>query len=86
MLTAKEMSDLKKLQEKEKNYEPMLDGEIDEIEKRAAAHYDGMEVKMGVMMKSWNTFAEMLSSLGSDNLKLAADLKHWKSIANKRQP
>jgi len=76
-MTGEELAQLKRLQDKLKNYQPLEDSEIENIEKRASAELN-IEVTK-VFFDSWGYYVKILTTLGSDNMKLITDLRYWKN-------
>ena len=77
-LTPTEMNKLTQLQNKVKNYIPLTDGEIAEIEKHANGTYDNLPSDFQIWMDSWNTFCDRLSILYKENTRLLQDINYWK--------
>lgn len=82
MLTGSEKAKLLELQEKEKNYEPLTDKELDDLEK-ADACMMLYPPEFSSALKSWSNAIKALMPLIETHMRLIRDIRHWKELANK---
>lgn len=76
MLSGKELSQLKKLQDKAKKvHKPLTEDDLEGFDDRVTAIYDNAPAMLGASRQAWNAFTESLSSLADDNARLIAEIR-----------
>ena len=77
MLTAKEMANLKQLQEKAKNHQPITDEELEKMENRSLEDFINPE-RIRILFGAWNKIMEIVHILATDNVRLVAEVRYLK--------
>lgn len=76
MLSAKEAIQLKKLQDKASNHTPLTDQDLEAIDGRVTALYDGLPLTMKSLAEMWNGFIGTLTPLADDNARLIQEVRY----------
>jgi hypothetical protein len=84
MLTKTERAQLIKLQEKEKNYKPLTDDELDRIEKQN--YYDRLyPPELAEIVRIWGKVITSYTPIIDNNLLLIREVRYWKGRAAKKR-
>ena len=81
MLNAKELVELKRLQDKLKESEPDLtEQQLQEIETRTTGAINGYDTRMqDIFVKPWTECQRVIHALAHDNARLIAEIRKYKS-------